>query len=120
MSVKAMKIFSGFTRKTEQRFHHVVGVFPLRRGARKLGVVLAFRMLGEQALPDFQASRKMRLPVGVQTQTRGQQQHVGIGAEHRTRRTRAGHFAANRRVEVAIYANDKLKKAAEQKTKQAG
>lgn len=36
-----------------------------------------------------------------------------------TNDTKSGR-AANRRVEVAIYANDKLKKAAEQKTKQAG
>ena len=51
----------------------------------------------------FQTSRppgRCGLPFGIQAQPRGQQQHVGVGAEHRTRRTGAGDLAANRRVEA--------------------
>ena len=92
-------IFDGLARQPEQRFEHVVGILPVRRGMRELGVVFARRMIDEQVLPDLQAAGQMRLAVGIQAQPRGQQQHVGVRPEHRPRRTGTGHASADRRVE---------------------
>ena len=42
----------------------------------------------------------MRLAIRIQAQPRGQQHHVGVGAEHRARRAGTGHFAADGSVEA--------------------
>ena len=92
-------IFSGLAAQAEERFEHVVGVFPLSGGAGEFGVIFALGVIGEKPLPDFQASWKMRLAVRIQAQPGGQQQHVGIGPEYRPGRTRAGDLAMNSRIE---------------------
>ena len=104
-SLSAMKILSGsFSTVLRHRPNSASSTssasFQLRRGARQLGVVLALRMIDEQILPDVEAAGQVRLAVRIQAQPRGQQQHVGIGAEHRTRRAGTGDAAANGRVEA--------------------
>ena len=57
-------------------------------------------MIDEQVLPHVQTAGQVRLAVGIQAQARGQQQHVGVGAEHGARRAGTGDASANGRVEA--------------------
>ncbi len=81
-------VFRRLAAQPEQRLDDVVGVLPAGRVLAELGVVLAAagRMFDEQSAPYFQASGDVRLAVRIQAQPRGQQHHVGVGAEHRAGR----------------------------------
>src|SRR5580658_11143454 len=52
-------------------------------------------MFNEQSAPYVQAAGYVRLAIRIQAQPRSQQHHVGVGAEHRTRRARAGDFSSD-------------------------
>ena len=100
-----MKIFSGsfstaLRRQAEQRLQHVVGSFQAPAARVSLASYLP---CGWFANRFFQTSRlpgTCGRPFGLDPQTRGQQHHVRIGAEHRPRRTGTGHLAADRQVEA--------------------
>ena len=57
-------------------------------------------MVQEEGLPDLYAAGDVRLSVGVQPEPRGEQHHVGVGAKHRPRRSRAGDAAAHGGIEA--------------------
>ena len=100
-----MKIFSGsFSTALRQRANSASstssGSFQVVAELGQLAVVLALRMVDEEVLPDFQAAGDVRLAVGIQAQPRGEQHHVGVGAEHRPRRTGTGDAAAHGGVEA--------------------
>ena len=104
-SLSAMKIFSGsfstaLRQSAKSASRTSSGSFQVVARRGQLAVVLALRMIDEQVLPDIQAAGDVRLAVGVDAQPRGEQHHVGVGAEDRTRRTGTGDAAAHRGVEA--------------------
>ncbi len=57
-------------------------------------------MIRKQVLPDLQAAGDVHAAIRIDPQAGGQQHHIGVGAEDRTGRTRAGHLSADRRIEA--------------------
>ena len=110
----------------EEGFQHVVRLFPTGGQFGQLAVVLALRMVQEEVAPHFQAAGNVGLAVGVHAQARGEQHHVGVGAEHRAGGTGTGDAAADRGVEAlhahgvgqvilhrTLYAGERVEEAGE-------
>ena len=93
-------VLHGFAGEGEERFEHVVGLFPAGGQLGEFAVVLALGMIEEEVAPDFQAAGDVGLAVGVHAQARGEQHHVGIGAEDRAGRAGTGDAAADRGIEA--------------------
>jgi len=85
-------VFHCLAAQREQRLQQVVRFFPRGGQPCQLAVVPGLRVVGEQALPHFQVARHVRFAAGVEFQAGGQQQHIAVGAKHRSRRPGAGDF----------------------------
>ena len=110
----------------EEGFQHVVRLFPGGGQLGELAVVLALRMVEEEVAPHFEAAGNVRLAVGVHAQARGEQHHVGVGAEDGAGGTGTGDAAADRGVEAlhahgvgevilhrTLYAGERVEEAGE-------
>ena len=93
-------VLHGFAGEGEEGFQHVVGLFPAGGQFGELAVVLALRMVQEEVAPHFEAAGNVGLAVGVHAQARGEQHHVGVGAEDGAGRTGTGDAAADGGVEA--------------------
>jgi hypothetical protein len=95
-------ILHGLAAEREERLQDIVRFFPGGGQTREFAVVFALRMIGEKGLPHIQVAGNVRLAVGIQAQPRGEQHHVGVGAENRPRRSGAGDAPSHRGVEARM------------------
>src|SRR5580698_8399540 len=93
-------ILDGFAGQAEEGFENIVGILPASGGFAELRVVLALRVVDEKVFPDIEVAGYVRFSVLIQTETRGEQHHIGVAAKYGTGRTGAGDFPANGRVEA--------------------
>ena len=86
-------VFRALPGEGEQRFHQLIGIFPMVGTLGPLADHFGVGLLPENLLPHFQISGNRGLAGGIQLKAGHQEQQVGIGPEHGTGRARRNIFS---------------------------